>query len=215
MRGIAFFLLLVFLAPHTASAYTVVIDPGHGSPDGGSQSLAGTPEKDYTLAVGKDLLLFLRFIGMRTVMTRSGDSGVYDPSASTIREKKVSDLENRLKMTLKIDAPVFLSIHMNASPIRSASGLQVFYAPSAGSEELGEALTAVFASSLKETRIRSLAPAPGGVFLMRKLTCPAVLLEYGYLSNPAENARLETDSYRQQLAFLTACGLLKYMIDEG
>ena len=215
MRKLFIFLLLFFLFAPAAAGTTVIIDPGHGSPDGGTVGLSGIPEKDYTIAIARDLDAFLGFMGIPRVLTRETDSGVYDGDALTIRQKKVSDLQNRLKLSLETEDPVFLSIHMNASPVSSAAGFQIFYAPSEGSYALGEKMNAVFSSSLPRTRIRPLSPAPKAVFLMRKLSCPALLMEYGYLSNPGESAKLDRASYRKKLAFLTACGLYTYLTNEG
>ncbi|MBR5742651.1 MAG: N-acetylmuramoyl-L-alanine amidase, partial [Clostridia bacterium] len=110
---------------------------------------------------------------------------------------------------------VFLSVHMNASSIASASGLQVFFGRSEDSRELGQRLFDRFRANLSETGVRALASAPERIFLMRRLTCPAILLEYGYISNPRENALLLTAEYRKKLAFLTACGVLDYLSRKG
>lgn len=215
MRKTAFVLLLFFLLASEACAVAVIVDPGHGYPDGGSVGLTGLAEKDYNLALGKDLDSFLQILGIRSFLTRKDDFGIYDSSAETIREKKVSDLRRRLSIAEGEEDAVFLSVHMNASPIASASGLQVFYGRSEDSCELGQCLFDRFRANLSETGVRALASAPERIFLMRRLTCPAILLEYGYISNPRENALLLTAEYRRKLAFLTACGVLDYLSRKG
>ncbi|MBR5742710.1 MAG: N-acetylmuramoyl-L-alanine amidase, partial [Clostridia bacterium] len=195
MRKTAFVLLLFFLLSSGADAAAVIVDPGHGDPDGGSVGVTGVAEKDYNLALGKDLNSFFQILGIPSILTREDDFGIYDPSAETIREKKVGDLNKRLEIAEGEKDALFLSIHMNASPIASAAGLQVFYGRSEDSLELGTRLFEEFRAHVSETRVRALSRAPKKIFLMRRLSCPAVLLEYGYISNPRENALLLTAEY--------------------
>ena len=80
--------------------YVIVIDPGHGTTDPGTSSEYFVPsvEKDINLMIALKLRDMLESMGIKTVMTRTDDSAIYDSSASSIREKKVSDIRNRLKI---------------------------------------------------------------------------------------------------------------------
>ena len=73
--------------------YTVVIDAGHGGIDGGTSAADGTPEKTLNLQIAEKLRLVLDAMGVKTVMTRSDDDSIHDPSATTIRQKKISDIK--------------------------------------------------------------------------------------------------------------------------
>ena len=93
--------------------YTVVIDAGHGGIDGGTSEADGTPEKTLNLQIAEKLRLMLDAMGVKTVMTRSDDDSIHDPSSTTIRQKKISDIKNRLKIIENTDNAVFVSIHQN------------------------------------------------------------------------------------------------------
>ena len=102
-------------APKPASPIqTIVIDPGHGGKDPGTVGQHGTTEKDVTLKVGlllKDLLATLP--NTRVLMTRERDAFI--------------ELEDRAKFANGKDADLFVSIHLNASPNRTASGAEVYF----------------------------------------------------------------------------------------
>ena len=208
-------MILLLIAARVEAASCVIIDAGHGSPDGGSVGYAGTEEKDLNLILAQRISEWAGFLGIPFRMTRMGDMAIYDSDAETIREKKVSDLKNRLHIAENTEAPLFLSVHMNASPAKSAHGLQVFYAPSESSETLAEDLTFVFTSRISEEHVKPTAKAPASVYLMKHLSCPAVILEYGFITNPAEEQLLLKGSYQQKLAYLTRCGVLHFINHKG
>lgn len=75
-----------------------VIDAGHGGEDGGAVAADGSKESDMNLAIARRLDALLVFLGEETRMTRTEDISIHDASASTLREKKRSDLENRVAL---------------------------------------------------------------------------------------------------------------------
>ena len=75
---------------------TVVIDAGHGGEDGGAVSLSGVPESGINLSIALKLDQILGLYGVAPVLLRSEDVSLHDSSAQTLREKKVSDLHNRV-----------------------------------------------------------------------------------------------------------------------
>ena len=70
-------------------------------------SKSGLQEKDINLAIVKDLQQMLSSAGFRVIMTREDDCSIHDPSADTIRERKVSDLHNRLKIVHSFEDCLF------------------------------------------------------------------------------------------------------------
>lgn len=74
----------------------VVIDPGHGGEDGGAQGVSQMLEKDINLAIAKKLEKMLALSGFHVIMTREEDVSIGDPALDTVKERKVSDLHNRL-----------------------------------------------------------------------------------------------------------------------
>ena len=61
------------------------------------------------------------------ILTRSGDSGLQDENAETIRKMKVSDMNKRLDIMKNSHADIFVSIHMNSFGDQKVSGLHIFY----------------------------------------------------------------------------------------
>ena len=108
---------------------TIILDAGHGLPDGGATSTSNPNiiESDLNLKVVLKLEELLKQSGINVILTRSNEYGIYNETADTIRKKKVSDMENRVKLSKNSDAELFVSIHMNTLNNRSVTGFQVFY----------------------------------------------------------------------------------------
>lgn len=214
-RIVSIWLIICLLTAPARAYQTVIVDAGHGAPDGGSVGFAGTEEKDLNLSVASLAAVWYQFLGVPYIMTREGNDEIYDSSAVTIRQKKVSDLQNRVKLADEAESPIFLSIHMNASPSKSAHGLQVFYAPTDESDALAACLTVAFSEGLSKIHIKEPKAAPDTVYLMKHLTCPAVILEYGFITNPAEEQYLLKSENQYMLAYLTVCGSIRFINEKG
>ena len=130
----------------------ILLDAGHGGEDGGAGE-NGVQEKDVNLAVALQLREFLEMSGFRVVMTRETDVSIHDDSASTIREKKVSDLHNRLKLIEQYPGCTFISIHQNQFEQSQYHGAQMFY--SKNDESCSKALC-LFCSRTMSARSRRL-----------------------------------------------------------
>ena len=103
------------------------LTPAMGGRDGGAVSISGQQESQINLAIALELDQLMGFYGVPTVMTRSSDVSIHDAQASTLREKKVSDLHNRVDRINQVENATVISIHQNASPNTSFQGIQVFY----------------------------------------------------------------------------------------
>ena len=186
------------------SDYTVVLDAGHGAPDGGAVGPAGTEEKDVNLDIVMKLQEILESRGVRVILTRTGDNGIYDSDAKTIHAKKVSDMKNRRAIINNSGADLFLSIHMNAFEDASSSGLHVFYARShPEAEPVARAITDSIAA-LTGAKAHEVKTASDTLYLMKNPTPPAILVECGFISNPDEERLLNTDVYRAKIAYAIA-----------
>ena len=106
--------------------YTVVVDAGHGEPDGGAVGINGTIEKDINLQIALKLREVLENRGVRVIMTRTDDNSICDNSARTLHEKKVSDMHNRLEIINTSGADLLLSINMNSFSDPKSGRLHVF-----------------------------------------------------------------------------------------
>lgn len=172
-----------------------IIDPGHGGVDGGATSCTGKLESAFNLEIGLRLRDLLRLLGYDTKMTRTEDISIYT-EGETIAQKKISDLKARVRLCSETDGAILLSIHQNTFPDSRYSGAQVFYPDADGSEELAKALqSALGKRSAKRSQ---------GVYLMEHISCPGVLIECGFLSNPEEEAKLRSPEYQKQLCCIIA-----------
>ena len=188
-------------------AYTIVIDAGHGGEDGGAVSVTGAAESHINLAISCKLEDILAFYGTVPIMLRREDISLHDQSANTLREKKVSDLHNRVSQIEEIPNAVLVSIHQNSYPDPRYHGAQVFYAPTSGSDKLADhvrrSLLVLDLENKRETK-----QIPNNVYLMNHISCPAVLVECGFLTNTQEEALLRQDSYQRKIAGCLAGSLL-------
>ena len=107
--------------------HVVIIDAGHGYPDGGATSKDGTIESEINLKVAQKLQNLLEASNCTVILTRSDENGIYESNADSIREKKISDMKNRAEIANNSNAEIFVSIHMNKLPQTQYSGWQSFY----------------------------------------------------------------------------------------
>jgi N-acetylmuramoyl-L-alanine amidase len=186
----------------------VIIDPGHGGEDGGARDLSGKTESEVNLAISLRLDQLLHFYGVNTMMTRTKDVSIHDATAVTIREKKVSDLRNRVKMIEAVEDATLISVHQNSFPQQQYRGMQVFYGNSADSKLLAENIQNNVRSFLDPNNERQCLKIPSSVYLMNHISCRAVLVECGFLSNPRDDQLLQGNAYQTKVAMtIAAAGL--------
>lgn len=179
---------------------TVLIDPGHGGIDGGAQSKNGTCEKDINLNISKKLKSMLNNNGYKVVMTREEDVGLYDEN-KTVRQKKIQDLNNRCKMKKDSNCDIFMSIHLNMFPESKYSGAQVWYSKNPQSQEIASIIQENLKNDIDPNNNRKEKPALNSYKVLRcNDDMPSVLIECGFLSNPAEEQKLKTDAYQSSIA---------------
>jgi N-acetylmuramoyl-L-alanine amidase len=197
---------------------TVVLDAGHGGHDRGARSSFGV-EKDFALDVTNRVRKRLEKAGMKVVQTRLGDTFI--------------PLESRPAMTRKYSNSIFVSIHFNSADWNTAAnGLEVFAisplgAPPSGqaipqardrNREAGHALEPanfVLANTILHSLMGKTTSFDRGVkrarfVVLKEATAPAALIEGGFLTNPAEAARIAAPAWREAYADAIATGILEY-----
>ena len=138
-----------------------------------------------------------------------GDAAIYDPGSATLREKKVSDLHNRVALVNELPGAVLLSIHQNSLPSSpSTRGAQVFWNRQEGAEELASSIQESLNGAVNAGHEKKAAQVPSSVYLMKEITAPGVLVECGFLSNAAETEQLKDPAYQTKLAAAIAAGVL-------
>lgn len=187
----------------------IVIDPGHGGEDGGATSCTGRMESTYNLEISLRLNDLFHLLGCDTRMIRTTDTSVYT-KGETIAQKKVSDLKERVRIVNETENALLLSIHQNNFPDSRYSGAQVFYAGTQGSEALAKKLQQNLVASLNPGSNRK-SKKSDGVYLMEHIDCTGVLIECGFLSNAAEEARLRSPEYQKKLCCVIAATVREYL----
>lgn len=153
--------------------------------------------------------------GYEVIYTRMIDTGTEDNSNASISKRKVSDLNNRLKIIEEHPDAIFVSIHLNKFTATSANGAQVFYsANNIKSQDLGVSIQKSIVNLLQKNNKRVVKKSDSSTFLLKNATVPAVIVECGFVSNVKELELLKDKSYQQQMAFAVYCGIEDYMINE-
>jgi N-acetylmuramoyl-L-alanine amidase len=188
---------------------TIIIDPGHGYPDGGTTSCTGVLEADLNLEISLRLYDLFRFFGARTVLTRQTGDSVYT-EGNSIAKKKISDTRNRVDFINNYQNAVVISIHQNHFYESRYSGAQVFYAHTSESDRLATEMQNALIKGLDTSNSRK-AKKASGVYLMEHIKHPAVLIECGFLSNSREEGLLRSSAYQKQLCGAIATGYMQYL----
>jgi len=193
--------------------YRVILDAGHGEPDGGAVGSGGTLEKDINLSIVLKTKEVLEGKGIEVILTRMGDNALYDDENSSIREKKRSDMNTRRSIMENSDADLFVSIHMNSFESKSANGLHVFYAKNHPETETLAAEIQTRIAEITKAETHSIKTADENLFLMKKPPIGALLIECGFLSNPEEEKKLNTEEYQNKIAWAIAEAIDEYKPD--
>jgi N-acetylmuramoyl-L-alanine amidase len=220
--------------------FLVMIDPGHGGYDPGTQSSAGAMEKDLALQIATRLRTALEAHGIRAELTRSTDVFI--------------SLAERTRIANSAGADLFVSIHLNSSPNPDTTGIEVYYlnnttdratirlarmenagadgygAPDASNlnyilTDLRQNYKASEAASLARMidaqtvadldaglglNVNALGAKMGPFYVLVGAHMPAVLVECGFMSNAAEAARLASPQYQDVLARAIATSVADY-----
>ena len=195
------------------SGKTIVIDAGHGKPDEGAESSTGTTEAETNLKIALKLQNLLEQSGSSVVLTRSDENAIYDIDAKTLRQKKISDIHNRVKIGNESSADIFVSIHLNKIPQQQYDGWQTFY--KAGSEN-GQKLAVSIQNNLNKAIQKEnnrVAKTIDNIYIIKHVEIPIAIVECGFLSNPEEEKLLLQDEYQNKLAWGIYNGIIDYFYD--
>lgn len=181
----------------------LIIDPGHGGEDGGAVGADGTIESQINLQISLKAAEIARLIGIPVIMTRSEDISIHDAEAETLRQKKISDLKNRVSICEEIDDGLLISFHQNSIPeAKSVKGAQVFYYNESECLELATEIQHQLNRYFNIGREKEAKNIGSSSYLMRNVSCPAILIECGFLSNHDECKLLQTKKYQNKIALV-------------
>lgn len=200
-------LITVKNKPSSLSGYTVMLDPGHGGYDGGASCVvsSGTwSESKINLALAQKIKELLENEGARVIMTRTDDTFL--------------SLTGRNESVRKYQPDLFISIHCDASAASSgAYGTSAYYYRAYSqplAKYIHQALVSayknqIYAGSSRDSSDRG--SLFGAYRVARVEECPAILVEYGFVTNTVECQALENAGNRAALASATVTGIKNYI----
>lgn len=171
----------------------VVIDPGHGGNDPGAIGPGGKTEKSINLSLAQALQLALARRRINAILTRSADTEML--------------LAPRLGLIDQLQANFFVSIHANSHTTPDTSGIETYWR---------EPASQAFAEQVHRHVAGQLHRLDRGVkqerlYVLRHTRVPSLLLETGFISNPAEERLMDDQSFQAQAAGAIAAGIERYM----
>lgn len=188
----------------------IVIDAGHGNPDGGAVSANGISEAEINLKIALKLQNLLEQSGATVILTRSDENGIYDTNKTNIKDKKISDIKNRVKIGNSSSADIFVSIHLNKISQNQYSGWQTFFKKGC---DKGEKLATSIQENLNKTIEKENNRVPmklDNVYIVKNIEIPLTIVECGFLSNEEEERKLQEDNYQDKLAWGIYNGIINY-----
>ena len=188
----------------------IVIDPGHGGIDGGAKSENGVIEKDINLSISLKTKAALESKVYKVIMTRSEDVGLYT-EGKKVREKKIEDLGNRVKIKKENKCDAFISIHQNMFPQKNCKGAQVWSANNEPSQKLGKIIQQKFKEEVDQNNKREAKVAKKEYKILNDgYEGASVIVECGFLSNPEECELLGKEDYQNKIANTLANAIDEY-----
>ena len=184
-----------------------------GGEDLGAESANGTTEADTNLKITLKVQNLLEQSGCRVILTRSDENAIYDIDSKTLRQKKVSDIKNRVKIGNESSADIFVSIHLNKIPQSQYYGWQTFYK---NGNEQGKKLATCIQTGLNESIQKENNRVPlkiDNVYIIKNVEIPTTIVECGFLSNPEEEKQLLQDDYQNKLAWGIYTGIINYFYE--
>lgn len=189
----------------------IVIDAGHGGLDSGAVGVTGVLEKDINLSIVLALKDMFEMSGFKVVLTRNEDISIYSPGVEGIRNQKISDMDNRLKIIQSYPDSIFLCIHQNNFTDPQYFGGQMFYN---NNNPYNRTLATIMQRRFAELRPgndREIKLSGDELFLLKSNQNPSLMIECGFLSNPEEEQLLSTWEFQQKVAFTIYGGVMEFI----
>lgn len=172
----------------------ICIDAGHGGTDPGA-TYGKVYEKDITLSISKKLNALLKARGFTTVLTRNSDATVL--------------LADRVNISNKAGAKLFVSIHVNSNSGTAGTGIEtLIYSTGGNAEKCAKKVQAQLISATG-AKNRGLKLRPE-LYVLKKTTAPALLVETGFINNSNDRAKLITADYQNKIAEAIARGICEH-----
>ena len=196
-----------------AAIKTICLDPGHGGEDPGKMD-GRMEEKKFTLLLSEEVERLLKKSGFNVVRTRTRDQTVKLPERPTIANRNEADL--------------FISLHYNAAPKRTVEGVEVYCLTPAGTLSSSggkfapsypghshDRRNTLLAYEMQKSLVKNLGVDDRSVkrsqfVVLLTAKMPAILIEGGFMTNPADARRIYDSEYRKRMASAIVNGILAY-----
>lgn len=196
----------------TGGELKILLDAGHGGIDGGvTGKKTGAKESDINLQITFALKAELEEKGFTVALTRKTAEGLYDTTAKGFKKR---DMQRRKEIIEKEKPLMVISIHQNYYASQSQRGAQVFYGENhPKSRSLATLLQTNLNALYEKQGVKNRKSAFGDYFMLKCYSAPAVIVECGFLSSPADEALLVDTAWQKTLAKGIAEGVLNYFTD--
>lgn len=190
----------------STNGMTIVLDAGHGGIDGGVTGVnSKVKESEINLSIVRLLETQLAGAGFKVVLTRKSEGGLYSP---TDKNKKKSDMKKRKEIIEAAEPVAVVSVHQNKFPLSSRKGGQVFFRNDSAQ---GKALAASIQEEFNALSGGGLSALKGDYYILNCTDYPSVIAECGFLSNPEEDALLNTQEYQKKVAYALYKGIVAFI----
>lgn len=176
----------------------------------GQKVILGTTEAESNLKIALKVQNLLEQSGATVILTRSDENAIYDIDSKTLKQKKISDIHNRVKIGNESSGDIFVSIHLNKIPQQQYWGWQTFYKQESAE---GQKLATSIQNSLNQSIQKENTRVPmkiDNIYIIKHVEIPTAIVECGFLSNPEEEKLLLTDDYQNKLAWGIYTGIMDY-----
>lgn len=192
------------MAVNLKNDYTIIINAGHGGADKGSVGVDGkSVESQLTLELAKTIQSLNQNSRLNLVLTRTEDE-----------TQSVMEIAQKAN---KSNPDLFLSLHYNADKNANLSGTEIYIASPGKTDRYNSHLQ--FANQVANQVDNLSLPFNGiksrkdGIYVLQNISCPSILIEAGYMSNPKDLSAITSTSFRESLAVAILNGVQKYLSD--
>ncbi|WP_074597784.1 N-acetylmuramoyl-L-alanine amidase [Sediminibacillus halophilus] len=175
------------------TGYTFVLDAGHGGKDPGAIGIDGTYEKDLTLVTASKVAKNLKASGANVILTRYDDTYI--------------SLEKRIKISNRSNTDAFISFHYNSFPISTVGGISTYHYTDDEDLELAENIQS---GIIDRVSLKDKGTKQADYRVLKKNSDLSVLIELGFVSNPAELGEIKTEAYQNNVAAGISEGIQHY-----
>lgn len=183
----------------------IVLDAGHGGFDPGAED-GEVKEKDINIQIVRKLEKILKKNKIKVILTRDEDSGIIPESRMTLAEQD-ANLKARRAFALKEEASIFVSVHVNSSPNKKASGASVYYQKE---NDYYQLLAESIQTELNKLYTKKWSIQEANFVVINNTEMPSILVEIGFITNQHDKEFILSKEGQEKIANAIYLGLVNY-----